>query len=186
MKGHMLCAWVLLGLLSISSAYGYSEFTMDGVVICKYSPVPGGYRYYVTVQNNELPSTDLHVDMLHFQLWPATDVVSPSGWSSEVTFAYVYWSIQPNSPDWTLGIAPGQSLAGFEFTSTKLPASIQYVGIGRSQTLLHLNFYGYAVPQLVPEPSALLALAGGLGALGLPMLRGRKWAASFRHRDPLV
>ena len=138
-----------------------------------YQPVPGGYRYYLTVHNNTEPAQNAHVDRFETWLVPAADTVCPFHWSAYVFSPwYVLWSVGESSFYWPYGIPPGESLPGFEFTSPTLPGEIRYTGEARSDLGSWL-FSGNMAPQLVPEPLSLLALAAGLGALGLSRL-GRR------------
>lgn len=168
------CICITSLLLSASAAHA-SGSDMDAVVTCKYRPVPGGYRYYVTIQNNELPSTQAYVTLLDFMLTGGmTDVASPSPWGcSTDRYLGASWSTLRYGLDYRLGVPPSSSLSGFEFTCPRLSTQIRYTVLGHTDTL-SLGCVGYAVPQLVPEPSALVGLIGGLGALGLLLLRRRK------------
>ena len=175
MKGYVKYICVFIGLLSASAAH-VSGSDMDGVVTCKYQPVSGGYRYYVTIQNNEAPATQVYVGGLDFRLTGGmTNMAAPPHWTSETDlFLGAYWWVTRGGEDYELGVPPSSSLSGFEFTSTKLRTQVEYTGFGYTPEHYSLGFWGIAYPQLVPEPSALMALAGGLGALGLPMMRRRK------------
>jgi hypothetical protein len=161
-------AIIFLFILATSETYAYSGSLMDGLITCKYEPVSGGYRYYVTIQNNEAPATQVHVGSLDFLLAGGiTNLASPQQWRySTDLFLGASWWVTRGGEDYQLGVPPSSSLSGFEFTSPKLKTQIQYTGRGYSDTLF-LSFYGYAVPQLVPEPSSLIALLGGLSALSI-------------------
>jgi hypothetical protein len=176
-------AIIFLFILTTSETYAYSGSLMDGLVTCKYEPVSGGYRYYVTIHNNELPATQAYVTGLDFLLSGGmTNVTSPPYWSyTSDLFIGISWAESRGGENYQFGIAPNYSLSGFEFTSPKLKAQIQYHGYGDTDTI-PLRFSGYTVPQLVPEPSSLIVLHCGLGAVGLGRVRHKR---AIRHwRNP--
>jgi len=138
-----------------------------------YQPVPGGYRYYLTVYNGMTPQSNCYICDVSARLLDGWDLEWPPNW--EYTGFYgsgVYWLTGPSSAYWLEGIPPGGSLSGFNVTTADLAFSFHY--------FLHWydgsygsGGYGYASPTLIPEPGSLLALAGGLLALGAltPRLR---------------
>lgn len=168
-------AIIFMFIMSASAVHAYNGNDMDGLVTCKCKPVSGGYRYYVTIRNNELPATEVYVNGLDFLLSGGiTDVMSPPLWSySTDLFTGISWVESRGGENYRLGIGPSSSLSGFEFTSPKLKSQIQYNGFGDTDTI-PLRFGGYAVPLLVPEPSSLVMLLGGLGSLGVGKAKYRR------------
>lgn len=174
---------MLVGSLFFVSAVAdwSSAWAQEAWVTALYQPVPGGYRYHLTVYNNTDPAWNGHIVDLLLWIEPvpardaASDVVSPAGWTGYVdVWQNVNWSIGMNNPEWWTGIPPGESLSGFAFTFSKLQTAIPYSAGVR-------NIYGYPayggtiIPELIPEPSSLLALATGLaGALSSLRKRRRK------------
>lgn len=140
-----------------------------------YQPVPGGYRYYLTVYNNMSPASSNHVNALDAFLSLASDPEGPPNWPYIWTHSWVViWATAESaSGGWWKGIPPGKSLSGFNVTTPALAERFLYTvwwynGTHGSSTS------GYAYPTLIPEPSSLLALGSGLGALGLSRRR-RRW-----------
>jgi len=169
----MKTCWLVLCVLAMLApgAAAFADEPVDVTITALYAPVSGGYRYYLTVHNNTDPAQNAHAWSFYTWLLPAADIVCPFHWSAYVFSPwYVLWSVGESSFYWPYGIPPRESLWGFEFTSPTLPGEIRYTGEARSDLGSWL-FSGNMVPQLIPEPSSLLALAGGLGALGLSRLR---------------
>ena len=95
----------------------------------------------------------------------AGSVASPAGWSSSQNSREVEWRCTVAGAE----VQPGSSLGGFAFISQGQPGTY-----GWWATDPWRGYGGVVTPELVPEPSALLALAGGLGVLGLPFIRRRR------------
>jgi hypothetical protein len=172
----MIRRWAIICLFIVtaSTAYAHDGMGMNAVVSCRYRAVSGGYRYYLTIRNGEAPATQAYVSSLDFMMTGMTDVTSPVHWSYAIDPGYyITWSTLPDSSNWTLGIPPSSNLSGFEFTYPSLKTKVEYHGVGYADTLF-LTFSGYAVPQPVPEPSSLIVLLGGLGAVGLRRVKCRR------------
>jgi len=137
-----------------------------------YQPVPGGYRYYLTVYNGMAPESNNYVWSVDAGLLNGWDLEWPPNWEySNAYGARVFW-LTGGSAYWLQGIPPGGSLSGFNVSTPDLWASFQY-RIMWYDGSYGSGVFGYAYPELIPEPSSLLALAAGLLALaGLaPRLR---------------
>ena len=123
----------------------------------QYEPVVGGYRLYFTLHNaledEAIWGWDVGTE-------DAFDPVGRPGWTIRHTFRDVEWCTDWNSP-WDR-LPPGQSLGGFGYTAANEPSVLGYF-IGGEK-------YGYGggsvTMVLIPEPSSLLALAGGLAGIG--------------------
>jgi len=156
----------------------------DAWITAKYRPVSGGYRYYLTLYNSMATSTGNCVYALEAyvrpDLSPAWDLESPLKWDYTYIsdWGSVLWATGGGGDGWSGhwydGLPPGESLSGFNVTTSTLVSSFRYDLAWSNGTSLGSLHYAYAYPELVPEPSALVALAGGLGALGLPLIRRRK------------
>ena len=106
-----------------------------------------------------------------------------SGWkvmTRQTAFDMVSWSWNGASV-----VSPTQNAQFYFTTGVAVPITYAYHAPGSSSNWHWM--YGVPgggtgsdgntvlpVPDPVPEPSAFLALAGGLGALGLPLIRRRK------------
>ena len=168
------CSLVLCLLVILApGAAAFGDEPVDVTVTAGYDTVPGGCRYWFTVYNNTLGAQNAYVCNLYVRLGPASHILSPSGWPYYANYpTFVMWYIGQGTVDWWMGIPPGRNLSGFEFTAPSLPPSIEYMG-SASVAAGDYGYRGSMVPQPIPEPSPLFALAGGLGALGLSRL-GRR------------
>ena len=174
-----LCTTLILLASALSPASAE-----DAWLTAKYQPVAGGYNYFLTVQNSMSPSTGNYVfsiDMYTYSLI-GEDLEAPPKWdANHIISDAVIWATDDGVADWADGVAPGESLSGFNVTLPGLVTCPQHSGEHCLRyRLMWYNgsggsgLFGYAYPELVPEPSALLALAGGLGVLGLPFIRRRR------------
>jgi len=143
-----------------------------------YQPVPGGYRYYLTVYNGMAPESNDYIWSVNARLmggwdWNAWDLEWPPNWEySSSLGSQVFWMTGPGSGYWLEGIPPGGILSGFNLSTPDLWASFQY-RIMWYDGSYGSGVFGYASPTLIPEPGSLVALAAGLLALGAlaPRLR---------------
>ena len=128
-----------------------------------YRPVTGGYMVEFQVHNSAGGDP---IWQWTLATADASAVSSPSGWHAQQSFRDITWDA--DTPDAL--IQPSASLGGFSFTSAAQPGTLRW--------LVHAgaagDYLGSVTPQPVPEPSALLVLVGGLGVLGLPVLRRRR------------
>ena len=141
-----------------------------------YEPLQSGYRYHFRVHNLTDAQLNLHVAQFAVLLdgWPYTDIVSPPLWECRAQTFHVKWSTSDTpSGTWDEGIAPGEILYGFSFTSERLVASMSYFAWLSNGTDTGGDGDSLA-PVLVPEPSGLLPLCGAMLALGLPWVRRRR------------
>jgi hypothetical protein len=158
-----------------------SAAVADGArITAEYQPVAGGYRYYLTLHNDTDSSTNLHVYSFFALVTPDLstpwDVEAPPGWHYR---AYehdtqVSWGTDGAPATWYNGVPPGESLSGLNVSVATFSTSFYYSLYTFGGGATAPGWSGYAYPELVPEPSALVALAGGLGALGLPLIRRRR------------
>lgn len=95
----------------------------------------------------------------------ATDLLSPMGWIVSQDFRQVVWY----APDPSIRPQPGQSQNGFGFTMQNSPGILNW-----NVTTDSWSYNGYVSPVPVPEPSSILALAGGIAGLGGLALRRRR------------
>ena len=175
MKG-LVIGLLLCGTASLSLAG-------EAFLTAKYQPVAGGYRYFLTVQNNMATSTGSYINSIDMYTYALTgqDQESPAKWdASHIGPDFVAWATDEGAGEWADGIAPGESLSGFNVT---LPGLVTKPGSSAHCLHYRLMWYngteggglfGDAYPELVPEPSALLALVAGMGALGLSTVRRRR------------
>jgi len=137
-----------------------------------YQPVPGGYRYYLTVYNGMAPETNDYICSVNARLLRGWDLEWPPNWEYSGFYeSGVYWATG-GSHTWLEGIPPGGSLPGFNVTTADLAASFHYF-LQWYDGSYGSGVFGYASPTLIPEPGSLVALAAGLLALGAlsPRLR---------------
>ena len=148
--------WVIAVVLLFVGPVAFAD---EAWVTALYQPVPGGYRYYLTVYNNVEPQENDYVWALDARLAPAWDLQCPPNWdSSEILYWQVHWAThEAASGAWWKGIPPGQSLSGFNVTTPSLVSSFE------CRLHWYNGSYGggvitYAYPELIPEPSSFLAL----------------------------
>jgi len=92
----------------------------------------------------------------------AYDPTGPQGWRIYQDHREVSW----RANDIAYNIATGSSLSGFCLTSQAAPVQLRYSVTGFA------GYSGFVTPQLVPEPSSLLAIGvGGIGVLGTVLRR---------------
>ena len=149
---------ILSALLALACQAAHAT---NPYVTATYRPLASGYRVEFTVHNTVTGNT---IGMWNASTSDGWDVSQPLGWDMSQDFREVRWHTDVIGRD----IPSGGSLGGFGFTTQSIPAAIGW------WILADTGYAGSVTPQLAPEPSALLALVGGLGALGLPMLCRRK------------
>jgi len=135
----LLAVWSLAGFARADTPYVTGLYWIEG----------SAYRYAFTIQN---PSP-YGVALMYIRHIPATDmwdITDPPGWHHNATeHRVIGWGV--DGPDYY--VLPGESLAGFDFTS---PAPLGTVNwwIGSSY-----SFTGLVTPEFVPEPATLTVLA---------------------------
>lgn len=147
---------VCVVLLSIST------FAMAGTpyVTGSYEPVDGGYRLYFTLHN---PLEDEAIWYWYIATEDAFTPFGPPEWTIYHTYRDVQWRANSGCE-----LQPGQSLGGFGYTAEDAPGVLSYY-IGGEH-----GYVGEVTMELIPEPSSLLALCGGIGTVGLSLLRRRR------------
>jgi len=147
----------LLALVLCSSAQA-----ADPYVTGTYRPVSQGWRAEFTLHN---ALEDETIFMWYAVTADAGDVGTPAGWHIRQDYRKVGWDANSVADR----LQPGASLSGYNFTSQAQTSTYGwYVGSDK------WGYVGTVTLDLVPEPSAVLALAGGLGVLGLPFIRRRR------------
>ena len=141
-------------LLSISAFASAGTPYVTGL----YEPVEGGYRLYFTLHN---ALEEKAIWYWYIATEDAFDPFGPPGWTIWHTFRDVQW--RANS---TWELPPGQSLGGFGYTAANKPSVLPYY--------IDIGYAGEVTMVLIPEPSSLLALAGGFLGLGGLALRRRR------------
>ena len=163
--------WVTLVVLLLAGPVAFAE---EAWVTALYEPVPGGYRYYLTVYNNTNPQENNHIEALDVYLTAGSDVESPPNWDyTAIQYSMVHWGTAETTGGWLKGIPPGQSLSGFNVVSPDEVNSFRYKVLWHNGTDGNM-LQGYAYPELIPEPSSLLVFAGGLGAFAVLLRRRRR------------
>ncbi|GEM_PF-2711669 len=156
-----LCVVFALAVLVLCSASALAE----GPFAMTYGPgeAPGTWVY--TLYNNDTTGTivpwglDLYwADPVDPSYYSVTG--TPAGWVENLAYTWPAWDAISNDP------APGESLVGFTIAApTAAPYfTVYYYELGDSREQLG---------QVVPEPSSMLALFGGVSALGV-MIRRRR------------
>ena len=147
-------------LLSISAAASAGTPYVTGL----YEPVEGGYKLYFTLHN---ALEDEAIWIWYVATEDAFDPFGPPEWTIWHTFRDVQWQTDWKRP-WDR-LPPGESLGGFGYTAANEPSVLSYYIGGE------INGYaGEVTMVLIPEPSSLLALAGGFLGLGGLALRRRR------------
>lgn len=159
---------------------GFADEPVNVTLTMRYAPVTGGYRYYVTVHNNTLPSENLHVRYFDVKLYPASNLLTPTGWTGYVnTFTErIKWNATGLFGDWTYCVPPATSWSRWEFTTAFLATSVSYVG-GAENSIGTGYFVDTTTPTPIPEPSSLVIMLCSL--LAGTYLCHRKRLA-FKHR----
>ena len=126
----------------------------DPYVTATYTPIDSGYRLEFVI----------YLDQWHGSLYgwglyttEIADLAAPIGWQAGTDIRKTNWDSL--SPEYD--VPPGGILRGSAGTFTVLPATLDYftrMTLGGTQ--------GTVIPVPVPEPSSLLALAGGAAGLG--------------------
>jgi len=157
---NMKLVMLVVSLVLMLGSMAYA----DPYVTATYSPLQSGYRLDFI----------LHTDALNgsrgwgLTTTEITDLAAPFGWDAWTDERQTEW--YPQSPDFY--VPPNGVLSGSSGTFTTLPTQLYYFvrltgpGIG--------TYDGTLTPIAVPEPSSLLALAGGLTGLGGLALRRRQ------------
>ena len=96
-----------------------------------------------------------------------SNMIAPVGWETWSDFRSTKWTTR--YPEYR--IPPGATLYGCSATASVVPANMRYI-VGTTGPVT--TYWGTLIPQAIPEPSSLLALAGGLGAVGFPLIRRRR------------
>lgn len=139
-----------------------------------YMPVTGGYRYSFTITNH-MSESDVGYYVYAFDTYlnGCADIYAPGRWYGGLSSVYSYWSVLQVPDRWRQGVGPGKSLGGFAVTAPSLVERVRYRIVWSNDTTGG-SVFGYAYPVPVPEPSALMSLAGGLGALAVPLMRRKR------------
>jgi hypothetical protein len=147
-------------LLALSPSAYASGLYLTGV----YKPVSDGYSIQFEV-HNELTGYAMYEFTIGTS--SAWNVIGPVGWiNNNASSSNIRWIATNQAAP---GVSPGSSLGGFGFTTAILPTEFQW-----GTSISGIQYYGSVTPEPVPEPAALMTLAGGLGALALPILRRKR------------
>lgn len=149
-------AAAMLFLLLCSMACGASPG-----VVATYEPVGEGYWLRFAVYNT-LPENQ----SIWSLLVRTSDVQSPSGpdgWTIRLTSRDIQWFTS------THHIPFGKHLGGFVYLAEQRPVELRWSVQGSL-----LGYSGTVAPTLIPEPSSLLAVFGGLAGVGGMALRRRR------------
>lgn len=151
-----------LSLLVVVLAVTSCVWGDESLVTATYEPLSQGYLLRFTLHNTLQQEylTSLYVSTFY----NATNLLSPPEWTSSFAYGEILWMAGPSSY-----LQPGQSEHRFGFTSQNSP-NVVYWNV-RSNAK-HYN--GFLTPTLVPEPSSILALAGGLASIGGIVLKRRR------------
>lgn len=96
-----------------------------------------------------------------------SNLAAPSGWVAGADYRHTEWyTLVPE-----YYVTAGGTFYGCSAVSQTLPASLDYFIRNTGQGAG--TFFGTLTPVPIPEPSSLLALGGGVPAMGLPWLRRR-------------
>ena len=154
----------LLMLLLVPSL----SFGTPPPVTAVYLPVDGGFRYYLTVYNYLTPAEGNIVAIEAYTVIDASGQEAPPLWDANIITDWeVFWGTNlVGGAEWEDGITPGTSLSGFSF---KVPITYSQFTwrLGWHNGSYGTTAWGDISPTFVPEPSSLLALGGGLAAVGL-------------------
>lgn len=151
---------LILGLLIALFSPSNCAWAIDPVS-ATYQPVSDGYFIQFVVHNTF--STGIGYWLVVTD--DATSPSGPAGWHVYQNAREVGWDVFGQSH--TYDIQPGASLGGFSYISNNAPGALGwYIATDYGLT-------GTVTPVPVPEPSSLLALAGGIAGLGGFMMRLR-------------
>jgi len=135
----------------------------DPYVTATYAQVNSGYRLDFTLHMED----QIYGEAIGWGLFAVgfSNLAAPSGWVAGADYRHTEWyTLVPE-----YYVTAGGTLCGCSAVSQTLPASLDYfirnTGQGPG------TFFGTLTPAPIPEPSSLLALGGGVPAMGLPWLR---------------
>lgn len=152
-----LLALILAVLAVTSCAWGDVS-----LVSATYQPVSQGYYLRLTLSNSLQQEYLKTLTVSTF--YDATNTLSPPGWTNALPPGQVVWAADSASY-----LQPGQTENRFGFTTQNSPGSIYWSVRSNAN-----NYVGFVTPTLIPEPSSILALAGGLTGLAGLRFRMRK------------
>jgi hypothetical protein len=160
----MLTALSVLILARMATAHPY--------VTAAYTPVQSGYRLDFVLNLDQWHGSSYGWGLFTTAI---TDLTAATGWRAGTDFRSTYWdSLAPQ-----YDVPPGGILRGSAGTFSTLPAQLDYFV---EMTGPGAGFNGTLIPTPVPEPSSILALAGGIAGLGgLAMRRRRENGSSSVH-----
>ncbi len=143
-------------------AVGSSALCAEPYVTATYQPSSSGFLLQFVLHNS---LSDETLTRWHVTTLDASSPVAPSGWDVGLNYREVHWSaLQPSSY-----VQPGAQQGGFSYASQGVPGELTWYIAGSSW-----GYVGKVTPSAVPEPSSLLALSGGLIALGGLVRRKRR------------
>jgi hypothetical protein len=151
-----------LSLLMIVLALTSCVWSAAPVVTATYEPLSQGYLVRFVLHNTLQQE---YITQLTVVTNDATDLLSPAGWNVFQNFRQVDW----DTPNPSYQLQPGQIRDGFGFTSQNSPGTLNL-----NITSNTWSYNGSVTPTLVPEPSSILAIAGGIVGLGGLALRRRR------------
>ena len=149
----------LLALLTILATL-QNAVAADPYVTGTYAPSLDGYLVQFTVHNTTVDELVWSWSILTFD---AQNPVAPIGWHALTTSREVNWETRTPGDM----VQPGGNVTAFGYTSQSAPGTLHY-----SVNSYVAGYSGSVTPELMPEPSSLLALGvGGLGLIGAALRR---------------
>ena len=186
-------ALILSGFLALSGSACFAAGISASATLTDTQPTPGVWNYSMTLNNTGTTSVGTFwfawVPGAGFLTTMPSSISSPAGWTEINTNAgdAIQWTTTSSL------LAAGQSLSGFNFTSTESPTqllgtfagsptgagagdpdltSVAYAGaplVGSASQFVVTE----AAPTVTPEPDSLVLTLTGIGLAGFANLRRR-------------